>query len=227
VAQAQAPAPPSTPTPAPLPAPTATPAPTPHSVVKIKGLTGTLNKDDVDQNMDARQSALTGCIGESRKRLRWVSGEIRFAFKVSADGHVEEVHATHSSIGHRALEQCINDVVATTVFPKPAGLSTARFEWGLVVDPASGRHPDTLEPERLDRVLRKHAPKIFRTCEAHRSREHFEVTAYIGPNGRVLSVGAVPNPPRAAEKVGCVLDELANLHMPKPPRCAKVSFELR
>ncbi|HEX7477515.1 MAG TPA: AgmX/PglI C-terminal domain-containing protein [Polyangiales bacterium] len=201
--------------------------PVPRPTVKIKGLSGTLNKDDVHQTMDERQPALDGCIGESRKRLRWVSGTIRFAFKVAADGHVDEVYATESSIGHRALEQCITDVVATTIFPKPAGLATAKFEWGLTVDPANGRLPDDFDADRLEPLLRKHVAKIFRTCKVRRPRERFQVTAYIAPDGRVLSAGAVPNLPRAADKVGCVLDELSNLRMPRPRRCAKVAFELR
>lgn len=220
-ARAVAPAAPS-PLPEPAPAPVVA-----KPTVKIKGLSGTLNKDDIHQTMDERQPALDGCIGESRKRLRWVSGAIRFAFKVAPDGRVEEVHPLESNIGHRALEQCITDVVATTVFPKPAGQATAKFEWGLTVDPVNGRTPDDFNADRLEPVLRKRTSKIFRTCEVKRPREWFHVTAYIGPNGRVLSAGAVPSQVRAADKVGCVLDELTNLRMPRPKRCSKVAFELR
>ena len=69
--------------------------------VAIKGLTGTLNQDDVHQTMDAQQPAFDACIGESRRSLRWVSGAIRFAFKVGAEGQVEDVHPIESTIGHR------------------------------------------------------------------------------------------------------------------------------
>lgn len=197
-----------------------------RSSVKIKGLTGTLNKDDVHQTMEARQPELDTCIAESRKRLRWISGAIRFAFKVDAEGVVEDVHAIESNIGHHALESCIHTVLAETIFPKPAGLATAEFDWGLTVVPAAARMPDVLEPEALDRVLHKRVPKILEHCEVRR-RERFTVTAYITTRGRVVSVGAVPKPARAAEKLECVLEELASLRMPKQPRQSKVTFELR
>jgi hypothetical protein len=211
-------------------APAAAPEPVasdPLPSVKVKGLTGTLNKDDVHQTMDARKDALDACILESRRRLRWVSGEIRFAFTVDAAGHVADVHPVRSDIGHHVLEQCIATALANTVFPKPAGLANAEFDWGLIVDPAPGRLPDPIDVERLDKVLRKRTPDIYKKCEARRHRERFLVTAYVSRAGRVLSAGAVPTPPAAAEKLPCVLQELSDLRLPKQTHNGKVSFELR
>lgn len=200
--------------------------PRPKSTVRIKGLTGTLNKDDVHQTMEARQEALDACIVESRRRLRWVSGAIQFSFRVDAEGMVEDVHAIESDIGHHALESCIQAVLAQTQFPKPAGNATARFEWGLRVEPATARQPDPMDPEALDKVLKKHGGEIRETCELKR-RERFRITAYITRKGRVLSSGAVPKPTEAAEKLPCVLEELASLRMPRLKREAKVTFDLK
>jgi hypothetical protein len=201
--------------------------PPPRSVVKIKGLTGTLNKDDVHQTMDARQEAFDACIKESRRKLRMVSGAIKFAFKVAADGSVAEVHAVESNIGHRALEACLTSAVAETHFPEPAGRATAEFEWGLNVDPATSRVPEEIEAEVLDRVLRKHTDKLLEHCEVRRPKERFAVTAYLTRSGRVTSAGATARPPAAEAKVDCVLAELASLRMPRLKHEAKVRFELR
>jgi hypothetical protein len=43
----------------------------------------------------------------------------------------------------------------------------------------------------------------------------------------VLSAGAVPRPTAAAEKIECVLEELAELRLPRLKREAKVSFDLK
>ena len=123
-------------------APEPAPSPAVHPSVRIRGLTGTLNKDDVHQTMEARQPELDACIYESRKRLRLVSGTIRFSFKVAPEGAVEDVHPTESNIGHHALESCILRVLTETVFPKPDGSASARFDWGLTVEPATARVPD-------------------------------------------------------------------------------------
>jgi len=202
------------------------PPPPPTSSVRIKGLTGTLNKDDVHQTMEARQPELDACILESRRRIRLVSGKIQFSFKVDAEGRVEDVHATESNIGHYPLESCILRVLTETVFPKPDGSASARFEWGLSVDPATARSPEPLDPEVLDKVLDKHADEIREECETLR-RERFTVTAYLNRKGRVITAGALPEPASAGEKVECVLEGLKKLRMPKQKRETKVTFLLR
>lgn len=209
------------------PASAAVPAPVPESApVTIKGLTGTLNKDDVHQTMDAQQPAFDACIGASRRRLRWVSGSIRFVFKVGGEGQIEQVHPIESTIGHRELEACLSQAVAATVFPRPAGRATATFTWGMTVEPVPGRLPEPLDEKLLRQVLSKRRRDVVKNCKIRR-RERFLVTAYIARNGRVLSAGAVPLPPKASEKLECVLEEIASWRMPKIERHSKVSFLLR
>jgi hypothetical protein len=209
------------------PPPVSPPAPaSPQRVVRIKGLTGTLNVDDVHQTMDAQRRELDACIGESRRSLRWVSGSIRFAFVVDAEGHVKDVHPLESSIGHSRLERCIADILAATTFPEPAGHADARFTWGMSVEPAGGRPPDALDAKLVQPLLKRKARDLLRTCEVRR-RERFQITAYIARGGRVLSAGAVPMPPKASERLDCVLEEIAHWPMPKVDRQAKVSFLLR
>ena len=176
--------------------------------------------------MEARQDALTACIQQSRRRLRWINGNIHFAFRVDANGAVTDVHPTASDLGHYVLETCITQVLAQTQFPAPDGDASAQFEWGLSVDPATPRVPDRAEPDFLEPVLRKHSDKIFKACEVGR-RERFQVTAYINRRGRVVSSGAVSRPPAATEKAACVLDAFAKLKLPRLKQNAKVSFELK
>ena len=195
-------------------------------MVKVKGLTGTLNLDDVHQTMDAQRHALDACIGESRRTLRWVSGAIRFAFLVDAEGHVKDVHPIESSIGHNRLERCIGETLAATTFPAPAGQASARFTWGMTVEPSGGRPPDALDAKLVQPLLKRKKRDLLRTCEVRR-RERFQITAYIARGGRVLSAGAVPMPPKASERLDCVLEAIAHWPMPKVDRQAKVSFLLR
>lgn len=207
------------------PAPVPPPAPVPASV-RIRGLTGTLNKDDVHQTMEARQNELDACIHESRRRLRLVSGTIKFSFKVDAEGAVEDVHPTESNIGHYTLESCILRVLSETVFPRPDGSASARFDWGLTVEPATARAPQPIEPDVLEKVLDKHGSEVREACETKR-RERFTVTAYINRRGKVVSAGALAEPAEAAEKLECVLDGIKGLRMPKQKKDAKVTFVLR
>jgi hypothetical protein len=202
-------------------------APDAASNIKVKGLSGTLNKQDVHQAMEARQGLFDACIFESRRTVRWVSGAIKFGFRVDAEGHIEELRPLSSTIGHRALEQCLTDAVMSTEFPKPAGRAAAEFSWGMSVDPVAQRGFDDAKPKLLARVARKQARELFGTCEIKRRRAKFRVTAYIAAGGRVLSAGAVPMPASAEDKVDCVLEQFGKWHLPKLKRASKITFDVR
>jgi len=198
----------------------------PTSTAQIRGLTGTLNKDDVHQTMEGRQAELDACIAEVRRRESFVHGSIRFAFAVDAAGHVSELRPLQSDIGHFALEQCLTTVVAQTPFPPPAGRATARFEWGMEVLGAY-EPSEPLDPALITRVVAKRSTKAFSDCELRRAKGRMDVTLYVGLKGRVLSVGAVPKKPIEDDKLTCVLDAIKHWPMPRPKRRAKVSFVLR
>jgi hypothetical protein len=219
------------PKPKPRPAPVA-PAklepPTRHaSTVQVRGLHGTLTDADVHETMEGRQHEFGRCIATSRRSLRLVSGTIQFAFKVGGDGRVTDLRCVESTIGHRILEQCLTLVVGETQFPRPAGGgSTARFSWEMMVEPASGKPPEEIDPDVLKPVLKKHARELFHNCDVDRARERFHVTAYLAKDGRVLSAGATATPARADDKLDCVLLEFGSWRIPKLHSRGKLSFVL-
>lgn len=177
--------------------------------------------------MDARQAQIDACIERSRRALRWLNGAIQFAVKVDTEGRVVEIRTTASTVGHRELEQCLASVVASTLFPNPAGRGGAELAWGMRVEAANVRPLEVVDAKIMAKLVRKRASQVFRKCEVRRGRVRFQVTAYIAVGGRVLSAGAVPLPARANDKVDCVLEQFAKWHMPALPRSSKLSFELR
>ena len=199
----------------------------PFAHIKVQGLTGTLNKGDVHQTMEAQQHLFDACIQESRRSVRWVSGSIKYAFKVNGEGRIFELRPVTSTIGHRALEQCLTTAIWSTQFPKPAGRATAEFNWGMSVEPLSARAFTDANPKLLKRIARKQARDVFGTCEIRRRRARFRVTAYFNTSGKMLSSGAVPLPATAEDKVDCVLEQLEKWHIPKLKKASKITFDLR
>lgn len=198
--------------------------------IKVKGISGTLNKGDVHQTMEARQEAFDACIQESRRSVRWVSGAIKFGFRVDAEGRISELRPLSSTIGHRALEQCITGAVLETQFPKPAGRATAEFDWGMSIDsvgPKAFEDTDKKSSKPFARLARKEARDLFGTCEIKRRRARFRLTAYVAAGGKLLSAGAVPLPASADDKVDCVLEQFGKWHLPKVKRASKISFDVR
>jgi hypothetical protein len=200
------------------------------SNIRVKGISGTLNKGDVHQTMEARQEAFDACIQESRRTVRWVSGAIKFGFRVDAEGRISELRPLSSTIGHRALEQCITGAVMETQFPKPAGRATAEFDWGMSIDSVGQKafeDTDKKSSKPFARLARKEARDVFGTCEIKRRRARFRVTAYVAAGGKLLSAGAVPMPATADDKVDCVLEQFGKWHLPKVKRASKISFDVR
>jgi hypothetical protein len=205
-------------------------APEAMAAIKVHGLTGTLNKGDVHQTMEARQDAFDACIQESRRSVRWVSGAIKYGFRVDAEGRISQLWPVSSTIGHRALEQCLTNAVLDTQFPKPAGRATAEFNWGMSIDSVGPRafdDPSSKSSKPFARLARKEARDLFGTCEIKRRRARFRVTAYVAAGGKLLSAGAVPQPPTADDKVDCVLEQFGKWHLPKVKHASKISFDVR
>lgn len=198
----------------------------PPPQVKVRGLHGTLNGSDVNLTMDGRQAEFGRCIANSRRSLRWVSGSIQFSFKVDAEGRISDMRCVDSTIGHRVLEQCISGVVAETQFRKPSGGETARFDWQMSVEPASGRPAEELDAARLKPLLQRRTHELVRECELDRAHERFRITAYVDKRGRVLSAGAVASPAGAEDKLDCVLHEIRSWRLPHYAHPGKLSFEL-
>jgi len=209
------------------PAAEATPEPAPvPRTVQVKGLTGTLNKDDVYQTMDARQPELEACIAQVRRRDAYVHGSIQFGFAVDASGRIAELRTLRSDIGHFELEKCIGAVVIATQFPAPDGNAAARFEWGMQVLGAY-EPSDPMDAKPLQKVLAKRWAKLRERCELRRARARSQVTLYVGRSGRVLNAGVVPGGRLDDEQLACVLEALRDWRMPKPKRRAKLTFAMR
>jgi hypothetical protein len=201
-------------------------APDPHASIDIQGLKGTLNKDDVHQAMDARQPDFDHCVAQARRNVQWLSGSLKFAFKVDGQGRVAELKPVQVTIGHRELERCLTQVVAQTQFPKPAGRATAEFSWGMSLEPVSGQTFNTLRASAVSSLVRKHKRELLHECEVPR-RARFRITAYVSTAGNLMSLGGSASPAAADARFDCILDQVSKWHLAKQKRLGKLSFELR
>lgn len=196
---------------------------------RVRGLRGTLNRDDINQAMEARQGALAQCTMVAKRRLRYLDGEITIAFKVDAEGKPFDVRTAESSIGHQALQACLAEVLSQTAFPAPAGRTATRdFKWSMGLMPPR-RPMEPIDPEVMKPLVKDNARDAFKACEARRWKHRYRVTLYVARNGRVMSQGAVVTRggQGAQEHLVCLLDEVARWRLPRLKRRSKVSFELR
>jgi len=194
----------------------------------VRGTTGSLSTGEVHGALEPRAQAFGMCFADHGRRLRTLGGRIQLAFHVDADGRVTRVRAVDSTIGHRRVERCILEVAAATRFPAPHG-GEADFSWPLELDPPEHvRHPETWDPSRVTRVVRRLGPRLLRRCGADEDEAGFQVTTYVSRSGRVLAAGVVALDEAEEDPLDCLARQVRRWRMPRPQRHqAKVTFEIR
>ncbi len=193
----------------------------------VRGITGSLNRGDVQEAMDTRTDALLQCMNERPRGLRFIGGRIDFRIKVGADGRVCEARPIHSTIGYRRLEKCITEVVEQTQLPLPDGRDRTEIEWGMNVEPDRGRQTEELDPATIVEAMKSYAGETYKTCEIRR-RDRFEITAYAGRRGRFIALGVLPMRSVEAEKLDCLVQEIKQgWKLPKLKYRSKATFTLK
>lgn len=204
--------------------------------VGVRGIIGSLSAYEVNEAMQKRTGDLLACVQRRPGRLGYVEGRIRFHFIVGPDGSILKTHVMESSLGNRKLEDCLASAAGDTHMPVPAGSTHTEARWDMSVEPM-GKVTQPLEDEEhlqtLKDAIRASAEGTYETCEIQK-RHRFQVTAYLGRKGRVLSAGVQPRwrgsekTDRDDEQLACLTKEIRGWKgLPRVKGRRKVAFELR
>lgn len=212
------------------PAPEPAPEPEPsvgfeapkRSGMQVSGLMGTIPERKILATLEPKLPKFQRCFFEGSREVEWVAGEIELYFHVNLAGEVVWVYPRKSTIGHRATEQCILAEAARARFPGPKGGDAAELAWGFAFDSSAPRAPVEWSERDVASALAEH-PDVAQRCGGGR----FRVTAYVAPGGQVLGAGAAADSEASAERIDCVVQDVAGWTMPDPGSyAAKVSFAL-
>ncbi|MBN1655234.1 MAG: hypothetical protein JXA30_15805 [Deltaproteobacteria bacterium] len=194
--------------------------------MRVRGITGSLNRGDVHDIMATRSNHLLDCVAKRPQHLRFVNGVIAFHFLIGPRGEVLDVYPSRSDVGYYELERCLAEVVEQTRFMAPCGREKTELDWDMRVEKDWDSDPESLYPGAMRRALERHSAEIYESCKIKR-KIRFYVTAYIDPDGHVLSCGLVPNKRVDSEKIECLVGEIMQWRVPKPKNISKVGFRLR
>jgi hypothetical protein len=124
---------------------------------------------------------LEACHSQGRGRVEYLSGEAKVFLRVGKDGKVKYGFFDDSTIGERATEKCVLDVLFATEWPKPIGGEAeirSSFGWSA----GGERQPASWEPDKVASALAEDAETrgAIDKCKAGVSGA-FHVTAYVEP----------------------------------------------
>ena len=200
------------------------PEPRAQDELAITGLRGTLSQTEIQNALEPRLLKFSRCVQRRSENVEWLSGKTEFSFHIALDGSVASVFPSSSTMGDRETERCMLDVARSVRFPAPHG-GEADFSWPIEVPLDSEvRPPVTWDAAQASDVLLNNAQTAIDACGGG----SFSITAYVDPEGRVVSAGAAASDVSDAEKLDCISDAVKAWTFPSPGSyAAKVSFGLR
>jgi hypothetical protein len=194
--------------------------------IAVEGLRGSLNRDEVDPVLNRAAGRFAECYSAALEDAPYLVGDLALSFSVSRDGSVRSVWTPTATLGSRDVEECILRHARSLRFPSPHG-GEAELDYGpMAMSPGDdARPPDVWDESRIAEALEAHGDAL-RACT--RGDGGFSVTFYIGPGGRVRSVGAVAPSAEQQDSARCLEAEVAAWDgLPDPiDWVAKVSLEL-
>lgn len=185
---------------------------------------GGLSQEDVDEQFQALLPRMVGCVRRTSGQASYLGGRVSLRMRVDRAGSVRWAYLADSTLGDRDVERCVLDLVRSRTWPKPLsgeGLAETSFDIEPADDPAA-------LPAHQRSWLAQRASVATRGCRKGIDGV-FTATAYVDPNGQLLSVGVAPPSERGEEAADCVIEALRALRVGKLASAepSKVSFRIR
>lgn len=182
---------------------------------------GGMNEYAVEDIFKGLARPIARCFENGTSRVEALGGTFTVSFRVDRKGNTRWAYMKESTIGDRATETCVLDLVKNKVWPRPLsgeGLAQKSFD----IEPASSAL--VLDGKRA-RPIANLARSKTASC---RKGVHgtFQATAYLEPNGRVRAAGVAPPDEKAESVVDCLVDEIQKLKFSATGKLAKVTFQI-
>jgi hypothetical protein len=183
---------------------------------------GGMNEAAVDARFATLKDPIFGCVEQGSARVRVLGGHFQLALRIDRQGEVATAFLKESTLGDRDTEKCILDLARAATWPKPVG-GEGLAERSFDVDPPA-------EPVMWDEKKVKHAVGVaaagFKRC-TRGATGTFVATAYVKPNGHILSAGVAPPSAVDDPAVECIVSTIEKMRFASPGRKpAKVTFAL-
>jgi TonB family protein len=106
------------------------------SQMTVQGEEGTLNESDVESALQAHVAEIRDCHNVGRRVPPRAGARVLLRLFVDPKGEVDDVAVLESSLGDKAMERCIADILLGVVFERPTGHKATTFDYPVEFRPA-------------------------------------------------------------------------------------------
>lgn len=188
----------------------------------VEGEIGGLPEEAMEKALTSLGKEVMGCVTKRSAEIEVLGGHLKLALRVARDGSTKWAFLRESTLGDRETERCVIDLAMGRTWPKPVG-GEGLAEKAFDVDPT--KTPAVLDEKRVKRALDDARRETYRCKKG--ARGTFVTTAYLKPNGRVVSVGVAPPSETGDAAVDCIVEAVKKLEFGKVGgKVSKLTFEL-
>ena len=197
--------------------------------MQVEGTVGELDSAGCDKVLAAHREEIKKCYQEATERLFYLGGRMELKLRIGPSGLPHSVAMTSSSVGSYEVERCVTAAVHKLHFPPPKG---GDGELTYPVEFAARTPVGSWPTEKVAAELKR---AKFVGCAGHKPRpgEHvapiqsMRLTLYVGPGGKVTSVGFSAEEPIDDKVAHCVAGKARALQLDDPlGKMVKVSYDL-
>lgn len=161
--------------------------------VQLTTGTGHVEPSVVEAAIAPHRDALTACYSQRVGRRRWLGGHLVLRWAVASDGTIVQVLLADNDLGAWPVEKCVLELVRDTRFGAPIGGPaevTLPLAFSAKGSPASGGPPGLWDDDHAAKAVGTQLAKLDVCARGEPAMpEEVVITIYVGPRGKVLSVG--------------------------------------
>jgi hypothetical protein len=148
--------------------------------LEVEGALGALTPEAVRREVSQHAAAFELCFRSQAEKMRHLGGAAHVKIRVARDGTVRRAHVDSGDLGSWPAERCILSQARKMSFGAPRG---GEAEVLLPLEFIAWMPADAADGAELEAKLAKELGKCAGGPRA------IDVTAYVGPGGRVKSAG--------------------------------------
>ena len=199
------------------------------SDVSVSSEVGGLNEEATAKVFQKAEPGFERCFKNRAKQVELLQGTVQFFVVIGLDQKAKSVTIENSDLGDRDAEKCMQQVLFKMTWPKPVGGRTAHAHYTAasfeMLDP-DVREAVTVDPGHVARIQKQLKKQTKEQCQVG-SPSPYQITAYVGTDGKVITASVTSSDPNAELSIDCLVDLVKNVEFPSPGSYAgKVTFSL-
>ncbi|MFO0546899.1 MAG: AgmX/PglI C-terminal domain-containing protein [Polyangiaceae bacterium] len=188
----------------------------PRNQPTVEAEVGALDNEAVDRTYQKSLDAMLGCVNKALDRLPYLAGDVTIYLRVNKEGKLAYAYLENSTLGDRATESCILNVLSRKTWPAPVGGNEGFAHLPFNLEKRGGvREPTQWSASDAGKTVDA-AREAAGKCAREVSAGPMKLTIHVDTDGNVIAAGASGSDKNAERAADCAVDAIRKLKFDSP-----------